>query len=122
MKLVVTIYESTFERAIAAIRALDDDHDAVELRAERLGSIDLHQLRESTSKLIILTYRGSEIPDARAAIEAGIDFVDVEFRPGLEVPPYRDRIVLSHHDYDGMPDVEGLLDAMLACGCAHTKL
>jgi len=122
MKIVVTIYESMFERAIDAIRALDDDHDAVELRAERLPSIDLHQLRASTAKPIILTYRGSEIPDARAGLDAGIDFVDVEFRPGQDVPSYRDRIVLSHHDYDGMPDVEGLLDAMLACGCAHTKL
>jgi 3-dehydroquinate dehydratase/shikimate dehydrogenase len=31
----------------------------------------------------------------------------------------RERVVLSHHDYEG---VSGDLDAMLAVGCAHTKL
>ncbi|MGZ4778809.1 MAG: type I 3-dehydroquinate dehydratase [Thermoanaerobaculia bacterium] len=122
MKLVVTIFEPAFERAIEAIRSLDPDHDAIELRAERLGSIDLGQLRSAMTKPIILTYRGSEVPDMAAAIAAGIDFVDVEYRPGLSVPEHRERIVLSHHDYDGMPDVEGLLDAMVALGCAHTKL
>src|SRR5205085_2775316 len=29
---------------------------------------------------------------------------------------------LSHHDYEGMPDVEQLLREMQAKGCAHTKL
>lgn len=122
MKLVVTIYEPAFEKAIDAIRSLDPDHDAVELRAERLASIDLGQVRAATAKPIILTYRGSEAPDLAAAIAAGIDLVDVEYRPGLTVPQHRDRVVLSHHDYDGMPEVEDLLDAMLALGCAHTKL
>jgi 3-dehydroquinate dehydratase type I len=122
MKLVVTIYEPTFERALEAIRTLDPDHDAVELRAERHGAIDLGALRAATSKPVILTYRGSAVPNLQAAIDAGIDFVDVEFRPGVQLPSNRDRVVLSHHDYDGMGDAEGVLAAMLALGCAHTKL
>jgi len=122
MKLVVTIYEPTFEGALEAIRTLDPDHDAVELRAERHGAIDPGALRAATSKPIILTYRGSAVPNLQAAIDAGIDFVDVEFRPGVQLPSNRDRVVLSHHDYDGMGDAEGVLAAMLALGCAHTKL
>ena len=120
MKLVVTIYEPSFERALDAIRSLDADHDAIELRAERLGAIDVHALREATRKPIILTYRGGTNPDPRAAVDAGIDFVDVEYKPGVHLPVARERIVLSHHDYDGIGAVT--LGEMLRLGCAHTKL
>ena len=121
MKLVVTIYEETFDaalRAIAALRA--SDHDMIELRAERLGAIDLHALRAATSKPIILTHRGVSVDDATIAraIEVGIDFVDVEWRNELRITAPRERIVLSHHDYDGM---SGDIDAMRALSCAHTK-
>ena len=122
MKLVVTIYEETFDAARAAIAALSADHDIVELRAERFGAIDFAALRRATAKPVILTYRGGSAPDPDAAIAAGIDFIDVEWRDDvrLSVPP--DRVVLSHHDYESMPDVEPLLASMRALGCAHTKL
>jgi 3-dehydroquinate dehydratase/shikimate dehydrogenase len=122
MKLVVTIFEETFDAALAAIRALTVDHDMVELRAERLGVIDLQALRNATAKPIILTYRGAEAPDPRGAIDAGIDFIDVEWRDGLRIDVPPERVVLSHHDYDAIPDVEPLLAKMRAFGCAHTKL
>jgi 3-dehydroquinate dehydratase / shikimate dehydrogenase len=119
MKLVVTIYEETFDAALRAIGALNAaDHDMIELRAERLGAIDLRALRASTSKPIILTYRGMQV-DHAPAIEAGIDFVDVEWRPDLQLDVPRDRIVLSQHDFEGM---NFDLDAMRAVGCAHTKI
>jgi 3-dehydroquinate dehydratase/shikimate dehydrogenase len=123
MKLVVTIYEEAFDAALAACSAGNlAGVDMVELRAERFGSIDLQALRNATPKPLILTYRGASAPDARAAIEAGIDFVDVEWRDDLriEIPP--ERVVLSHHDYETMPDVEPLLAKMRALRCAHTKL
>ncbi|HEX7191090.1 MAG TPA: type I 3-dehydroquinate dehydratase [Thermoanaerobaculia bacterium] len=122
MKLVVTIYEETFDAALGAIRTLSADHDMVELRAERFGAIDLQALRNATPKPIILTYRGASAPDPAAALAAGIDFVDVEWRDDLriDVPPHR--AVLSHHDYESMPDVESLLAKMRSFGCAHTKL
>jgi len=130
MKLAVTIYEETFDAALGAIRglsadhdmALRADHDMVELRAERFGAIDLQALRNATAKPIVLTYRGASAPDPGAAITAGVDFVDVEWSDDLhlELPP--ERVVLSHHDYDAMPDVEQLLAKMRAFGCAHTKL
>jgi len=122
MRLVATILEETFDAALSAIRALDPRmHDVVELRAEKLGFIDLGALRAATSKAILLTHRGMNVDDATIvrAIEAGIDLVDVEWRAGMRIDAPRDRIVLSHHDYEGMT---GDLDAMRAMGCAHTKL
>ena len=78
MKLFVTIYEKTADAAIDTIRALRVHHDGVEVRAERFPSIDLDAIRAATAKPIILTYRGSQIPDVARTLQAGIDFVDVE--------------------------------------------
>jgi 3-dehydroquinate dehydratase type I len=123
MKLVVTIFEETPERAIDAIRALDSDHDAIELRADAFGGrvVDWCAVRAATSKTIIATNRGGGYVDVNAALAAGIDFVDVEWGSVIPSVP-RDRIVLSHHDYEGMPDVEALVRAMRVAGCAHVKL
>ena len=123
MKLVVTIYEETFDAALAAVAALHDaDHDMIELRAERFDAVDFAALRASTSKPIIATWRGRAVDDAtlRAALDAAIDFVDIEWGAEVNVP--RDRVVLSHHDYAGMPDVAALAEEMGRFGCAHTKI
>jgi 3-dehydroquinate dehydratase/shikimate dehydrogenase len=126
MKLVVTIYEETFDAALGAIRACGAGNpaggDMVELRAERFGAIDLQALRDATAKPVILTYRGAEARGAREALEAGIDFIDVEWREDLQIDLPRERVVLSHHDYEAMPDVEPFLAKMRSFGCAHTKL
>jgi shikimate dehydrogenase/3-dehydroquinate dehydratase type I len=127
MKLVVTILEKTFDAAIDAIRRLALDHDAVELRAEELGDIDYGTLRASTEKPLILTHRGRRTDEGtiRSAVAAGIDMIDVEFDQALDrgvIASHADRIVLSHHDYEGMPDVENLIESMRAFGCAHVKL
>lgn len=121
MKLFVTVLEPTFDESLEVIRRLPEDHDGIELRAEHLGAIDLAALRSSTSKPIILTHRGGRVPDVHAAIAAGIDLVDVEWHDGVEVE-VPSRTILSHHDYDGMNDVERITSAMLAAGCAQTKL
>jgi shikimate dehydrogenase len=121
VKLFVTIYEPTCDAAIDAIRALALEHDGVEVRAEQFQWMDLHAIRAATSKPIILTYRGSRVPNVQQALDAGIDFVDVEWHDGVvvEVP---ERTVISHHDYEGMRDVEQIMQRMYALGCAHTKL
>ncbi len=121
MKLIVTVYEETCEAAIDVIRALPPEHDGIEVRAEKFPSIDLQAIRAATSKPIILTYRGSRVPDVEAAFRAGIDFVDVEWRDGVEIAR-PDRTVISHHDYEGMRGVEIIMAKMRALGCAHTKL
>jgi len=121
MKLVVTIYEETCEAAIAAIRALRAEHDMVEVRAERFPSIDLGAIRAATEKEIFLTYRNARPPNVARALSAGIEFVDVEWQEGVEIAA-PERTVLSHHDYEGMHDVERIMSAMRARGCAYTKL
>jgi 3-dehydroquinate dehydratase type I len=123
MKLVVTIFEETPEGAIDAIRALDADHDAIELRADAFGgqAVDWRAVRSATSKTIIATNRGGGHVDGYAALAAGIELVDVEW--GSDIPDIpRNRMVFSHHDYEGMPGVESLVSAMRAAGCAHVKL
>jgi 3-dehydroquinate dehydratase type I len=123
MKLAVTIFEETPQRAIDAIRSLRSDHDVVELRADAFGGrvVDWPAVRAATSKPVIATNRGRGHVDVDAALAAGIDFVDVEWG-GVIPNVHSDRIVLSHHDNEGMPDVESLVQAMRAAGCAHVKV
>jgi 3-dehydroquinate dehydratase len=106
MQLVVTIYEETPETAINVIRALRADHDAIELRVDAFGgrAVDWAAVRAATTKPVIATNRGGA-PD----VDADADLIDVEW--GRPVPAER-RVILSHHDYDGMPDVERLVTEM----------
>jgi 3-dehydroquinate dehydratase type I len=117
MQLVVTIHEKSPDEAMDVIRALDADHDAIEVRADAFASqsVDWKKLREATAKPIIATNRGGGHVDIDAALEADIDFVDVEWPEIVD----GDRVVLSHHDYDGMPDVDDLLRQMRA---THVKI
>jgi 3-dehydroquinate dehydratase type I len=105
MQLVVTIYEETPETAIDVIRALNTDHDAIEVRADAFGGrmVDWGAIRAATAKPVIATNRGGGHVDIEAALAARIDFVDVEW--GSEIPD-RDRLIVSHHDYEGMPDLD----------------
>jgi 3-dehydroquinate dehydratase/shikimate dehydrogenase len=118
MQLVVTIHEEAPEIAIAVIRALDAEHDAIEVRADAFANhlIDWSAIRKATAKPIIATNRGQGHVDIDAAIEANIDFVDVEW-PGNVAD--NDRVVLSHHDYDGMADIDDLSRRMRA---KHVKI
>ncbi len=120
MKLVVTIYEQTPQAAIAAIRSLSADHDMVEVRLDAFGGhADFRALRAATTKPLIVTNRGGKPADVDVALTAGIDFVDVEHGHDIRQP---DRTVLSHHDFQGLPDLEPLFEAMLECRCAHIKI
>jgi 3-dehydroquinate dehydratase type I len=113
MELVVTIFEETPERAIAAIRALNADHDAIELRVDAFGgrAFDWAAVRAATRKPVIVTNRGGEPVDVDADLISDriANLIDVEW--GREIPNER-RVILSHHDYDGMPDVEQLVSEM----------
>ncbi|MGZ8709861.1 MAG: type I 3-dehydroquinate dehydratase, partial [Thermoanaerobaculia bacterium] len=137
MKLVVTVLEESCESAIEAIRAIALPHDMVEVRAERFEAFDFDTLRAATAKPMIFTWRGAPrsagiLPAAtpassrqdaalRATLRAGIDMIDVEWREGIVIDDPA-RTVLSHHDYEGMTDVEAIMAKMQALGCAHTKL
>ena len=117
MQLVVTIHEETPEIAIEVIRGLAEDHDAIEVRADAFqdGAIDWNAIRNATAKPIIATNRGHGHIDIDAARNAGIDLIDVEWPEEID----DNRVILSHHDYDGMPDVEELLRRMRA---SHVKV
>jgi 3-dehydroquinate dehydratase len=105
MQLVVTIYEETPETAIDVIRALDADHDAIELRVDAFGgrAVEWAAVRAATTKPVIATNRGG------APVDVEVSLIDVEW--GRPIPAGR-RVILSHHDYKGMPDVELLVDEM----------
>src|SRR5438045_1502407 len=107
MQLVVTIHEETPDIAIDVIRMLRVDHDAIEVRTDSFGgrAVDWNAIRAATVKPIIATNRGGGHVDVGAALGAAIDFVDVEWPGDVD----GDRVILSHHDYNGMPDVDDLL-------------
>jgi 3-dehydroquinate dehydratase type I len=113
MQLVVTIHEKTPDTAIDVIRALSADHDAIEVRADAFGhhAVDWNAIRAATATPIIATNRGSGHVGIDAAMAAGIDFIDVEWPADV---PVTDRVVLSHHDFGGMPDIDDLLRRMRA--------
>jgi shikimate dehydrogenase len=113
MQLVATIYEPTEAKAIAAVKALPADLDMVEIRFDAFGGRDPEPFRNVTTKPLILTNRGGE------PIDADFGLIDVEY--GRKVKDPR-RTVLSFHDFERMPDLKPLIDAMTAFGCAHTKI
>ncbi len=113
MQLVVTIYEPTADAAINAIRALRDDHDMIEVRLDAFGGRDAEAFRRVTSKPILFTNRGGE------PIDADFGLIDVEYGRKVKHP---ERTVLSFHDFDGLPDVQPLIDKMLAERCCYTKI
>jgi 3-dehydroquinate dehydratase type I len=117
MQLVVTIHEKTPEIAIDVIRALDTDHDAIEIRADAFEhqAVNWSAIRKATEKPIIATHRGGGHVDIDAALAADIDFVDAEWPREVS----DDRVVFSHHDYEGMPDIDDLLRHMRA---RHVKI
>jgi len=120
VKLVATIHEKTQDAAINVIRSLPADPDIVEVRLDAFGGqADFRAIRAATPKPIIVTNRGGEPVDAQAAIAAGIDLIDVQYGQKVTHP---DRTLLSFHDFENVPDLKPLLDAMTAFGCAHTKM
>lgn len=113
MQLVVTIFEPTLDAALHAVRALDRDHDMIEIRVDAFGRGALEPFREATTKPIIFTNRGG------APVEIDFGLIDVEFGHAIKHPA---RTVLSFHDFEGMPDLDALIEAMRAKRCAYTKI
>jgi 3-dehydroquinate dehydratase type I len=99
-------------------------HDAVEVRFDAFGDrpYDFRAFREATPKPILATNRGHGSVDVARAVEAGIELVDVEWHEGLTIEAHRDHIVVSHHDWENVPELAPLIDAMSSLGCAHVKI
>lgn len=135
-KIVLTIHEPTLEEAIAAIRSCEDRVDAIELRVDRLDpraerGFDTATIRRASSKPMIYTRRSTgsssllSPAEAKEVIDGGFDLVDVELRPGCEAligAAGARRVILSHHDFDGMPDLGAVVSSMRGLGPAHRKI
>ncbi|HVT44258.1 MAG TPA: type I 3-dehydroquinate dehydratase [Thermoanaerobaculia bacterium] len=134
MKVFLTVCESSIERAKAAVATASSHVDGIELRVDPLGDgpIDLREFRELTKKTMLLTRRSLpglvrpfDAAEAVRALEAGFDLVDAELGPALDrelVATLGNRLVISHHDFEGVGDPAGLLEEMRSLGAAHLKI
>jgi 3-dehydroquinate dehydratase / shikimate dehydrogenase len=118
-------------------RDLETSADLVELRLDSVSDPDVAAALEGRRTPVIVTCRarwegggfdGTE-EERKAilqrALELGADYVDVEWRARFDdlVARNASRIVLSSHDFDGMPaDLAGQSRAMRATGAAVIKI
>ncbi len=117
--------------------------DMVEIRLDVMETFDLEEIIMAVSKPIMVTYRsedqggegsadyGTRMCYLMKAIEAGADFVDVEFslpsefRRELFQMHGASRLIISNHDLNGTPSrekLEGLLRKMAATGADIVKI
>jgi 3-dehydroquinate dehydratase/shikimate dehydrogenase len=134
-EIVETVTGATLEQ----IRAARDraTGDLVELRLDYLARPEIPGALEGRSKPVIVTIRPTreggrfDGPEEvrlgllAEAIRLGAEYVDLEWtadRSGLPAPGGT-RIVLSHHDFAGMPaDLDGQIRQMLGAGAAIVKM
>src|SRR2546422_2047317 len=92
--------------------------DLFEIRADAFEATpDLCQILHQASRPIIWTHRNPEeggrpnprqpgrLGEYRRALELGARWIDVEWKSGLakELAPFREKLVLSLHDFDTTP-------------------
>jgi len=135
-RLCVTITAPTTAE-LRRQRDLVVDADLVELRLDSVSDPDVAAALDGRTLPVIVTCRarwegggfaGSEEERKailRQALELGADFVDVEWRAGFTDLLATDgrRIVLSSHDFDGVPaDLAERARAMRATGAGVVKI
>lgn len=134
-RIIATVFEPTVERAIDVIRTLPDGVDGIELRVDRLDLCpsreDFDSVRRATDRELIVTRRTTAdygvVVDEEIdnAMNAGFEWIDVEYYPGTRptvLDQYRERAILSFHDFAGVPDLDALLADMTALECRHVKI
>lgn len=117
--------------SMAELRAARDraSADIVELRLDGVADIDVAAALHGRARPVIVTCRahweggsfdGSEadrLAILAEAVRLGAEYVDVEWKADRRLLPRSERttLVLSHHDFDGMPsDLEARVRAMAA--------
>ena len=118
-------------------RDLVPDADLIELRLDTVRDPDVAAVLAGRTRPVILTCRakwegggfdGSEAERKallRQALELGAEYVDIEWRAGFDdlVAEFAPRVVLSSHDFDGVPtDLHGQATAMVATGAGVVKI
>jgi len=111
--------------------------DMVELRLDGVADIDVAGALEGRRTPVIVTCRASweggrfdadeatRLGILARAIELGAEYVDVEWKADRRSLPRHPRttLVLSHHDFSGMPaDLPGLVRAIAAGNAGITKV
>ena len=134
--LVETVTGRTMAELIAARDAVTRA-DMVELRLDGVHEVDVPQAIRGRTRPVIVTCRpaweggrfeGNEETRCallRQALDAGAEFVDVEWRAGLTdlIPRDPSRIVLSLHDFQGaVSDLAGCASAMRQTGAGTIKI
>ena len=128
--------ETTSE--LRARRDAARDADLIELRLDHVRNPDVDGALAGRRQPVVVTcrpeweggrFRGAEEERRRIlerALELGADFVDIEWRAGFDdlIRARRGRnVLLSSHDFDGVPDDLGARQrAMLATGAEAVKL
>jgi 3-dehydroquinate dehydratase/shikimate dehydrogenase len=138
VRVCVAIRETTTEQAISSAARAAQWADLIELRADYIRDLDVKGFLKRKPCPVLFTlrspseggeYRGSEKNRLETILEAassGADYVDVEYsafwRVVLDVAG-REKVVLSHHDFQSTPeDLIPLLDGMAATGAAVLKI
>lgn len=134
--LCVTVTAPTTAE-LRRLRDLVEDADIVELRLDSVSDPDVATALEGRKLPVIVTcraswegggFRGTEEERRRIlaqALDLGADYVDVEWRARFDalVAANASRVVLSSHDFDGVPaDLAEQARAMRATGAAVVKI
>jgi len=139
-KLCVALSETTTEAMLAAMRAVSDGVDIIELRLDAVGDLDAEQVRRlcaAKDRPIIVTNRAEREGGLRAqpederlemlrlAADCGADYVDVECDASAALGPLPGQTarIVSHHDFAGTPDdLDAWVDRLHEAGADIAKL
>ncbi len=138
VRVCVSICESTTAAAIEAASRAMEWADLLEIRADYIRDLDIERLLREKRLPIIFTlraaneggrYDGAERARLETILEAarmGADYVDVEYtafwQAVLEAIP-RQRVILSHHNFEETPsDLEQVVEAMASTGAGILKI
>lgn len=136
-RLCVTVMAPTME-ALRARRDQLSGADLVELRLDAVDRPDVHGALAGRRGPVVVTcraaweggaFRGPEEDRVRlleAALAAGAEYVDIEWKaltPAFAAGRDRDRLVVSMHDFAGMPaDLEARVADMRRTGAGTVKV
>ena len=137
--IVASFVPASVREAVEATFSVPEGAGIVEVRLDRFDEApDLRAIRQAFGGVALMATARSIAEGGgftggaeerrrllRGAVDAGFDWIDVEFRSGLdllrELPT--DLVILSFHDVNGIPsDLAGLLLAMEATRAAHVKI
>jgi len=126
--------------SMATLRARRDHHSAglVELRLDMVDRPDVAGALADRRGPVVVTcrptwegghFQGSEeerLAILERALDAGAEYVDVEMKaltPAFANGRFRERLIVSMHDFNGVPrDLPALVDAMSRTGAGTVKV